>query len=155
MKLVQFTTPQLFCDMFMFPPNRYRLGRILPIRLFEPRFASHPIGIASAGFYPSVGFADISPARGGFSQAWHSTLSSHDSSHYYKFMSTQVRKQLLFMHFPHLSLLFHINYFWIKLYGWFGSLVNSCVFILTKTIKTLLLISIFSRQSVSVDGGCP
>ena len=27
------------------------------------------VGFASAGFYPSVGFADTSPARGGFSQA--------------------------------------------------------------------------------------
>ena len=32
------------------------------LRLCEPRFASHLIGIASAGFYPSVGFADTSPA---------------------------------------------------------------------------------------------
>ena len=31
--------------------------------------SSHLIGIASTGFYPSVGFADTSPVRGGFSQA--------------------------------------------------------------------------------------
>ena len=35
-------------------PARHRLGRILPLRLFEPRFASHLLGIASVGFYPSV-----------------------------------------------------------------------------------------------------
>ncbi len=38
----------MLASAFCFAPNLHRLGRILPLRFFEPRFASHLIGIASA-----------------------------------------------------------------------------------------------------------